>query len=178
MLRKGNRLKIVTAKDNFFSEIIPTTTNVLTTICAFNADIKSVEEFEYKSGSFDTTKCLDITGTLGFSSSTELIGSILMTFQLGVALEVIGGMYGFSQEEAKSDVEDGVSEFMNIVTGNIKTKLREQGIVLYRSIPNVITGKEIQISVPKLTSRKRIGFESKQGHFFFEIAFKEGLHTT
>ena len=166
-------MKVITAKDSFISEVIPTTTEVLTTMCGFNADIKRVEELGHGTGSLDTTSCLDITGMLGFSASTELVGSILMTFRLEVALAIVGGMLGCSREEAKYDVIDGMGEFVNIVTGSIKTKLQVHDIDLHRSIPNIVTGIGVQISAPESTSRKRIDFESKEGPFFFEVAFKE-----
>lgn len=166
-------MKIITDKDIFFSAIIPTTTEVLATRYSVNADIKCVEDFEHKSDSRDTIRCLDITGMLGFSASNALVGSILMTFQLDVALAIVGGMLGCSREEAKHDVTDGIGEFVNIITGNIQVKLREQGIEFSRSIPNIVTGRGAHISTPASTSKRRIEFESAQGRFFFEIAFKE-----
>ncbi len=166
-------MKVITGKDSFFSAIIPTTTEVLSTMCSVNADIKNVEEIGPESGSLDTTCCLDITGMLGFSASNELVGSILITFQLDVALAIVGGMHGCSREEAKTDVIDGISELVHIITGSIKTKLQEQAIDLHCSIPNIVTGIDVQISVPASTIRKRINFKSAEGDFFFEIVFKE-----
>ncbi len=166
-------MHVIAAKDIFISEIITCTTEVLASMCSLNAVVKNVEELDHASSSLDITSCLDITGMLGFSGSKELMGSILMTFRLDVALAIVAGMLGCTREEAKYDVIDGIGELVNMVTGGAKTKLQEQGTDLHRSIPNIVTGIGVQITAPASTSRRRIDLESDSGPFFVEIAFKE-----
>lgn len=159
--------------DTFISEIVTSTTEVLASMCSLKAVVKNVEELDHVSGSLDITSCLDITGMVGFSGSKELLGSILMTFRLDVALAIVVGMLGCTRDEAKYDVIDGIAEIVNMVTGDAKTKLQKQGIDLRRSIPNIVTGIGVQITAPASTSRRRIDFESDSGPLFVEIAFKE-----
>lgn len=160
-------------EDILIPEITSATTKILASITDIDIEVVNVKQLDHTTGSIDVTKCMEITGMLGFSSGNTLRGSLLMTFTEPIALKIVGGMLGIELEEFDSDVTDGVGEFINMVAGGTKTRLQANGVDFERSIPNIVTGKGVQISAPASTFRSRVTFDSSVGPFFMEVSYKQ-----
>jgi chemotaxis protein CheX len=111
----------------------------------------------------------DIAAVIGITSP-GFTGSIAICFPEKIFLVLMGNMLGETYTEITKDLEDGVAELLNIIFGQAKKELNENGHSIEKAIPTIIRGNGL--SVKHLTPRPTIllPFETDKGNFHIEIA--------
>ncbi len=71
------------------------------------------------------------------------------------------------------DVEDAVGELTNIICGDARARLREEGFSLRAGIPNIVSGEGHRIEHVEEGPRLTVPFETPCGPFFIEVVMCE-----
>ena len=114
---------------------------------------------------------LEISGIIGLSGSVK--GSAVISFPKSIALAVASAMFIEELSELNDDVKDGSGEFTNIVVGNARNQLVDQGLDVTMSTPTIIIGKAHQISHPQSIPFLVIPFKTDLGNSQINVAVKE-----
>ena len=115
-----------------------------------------------------------IAGVIGITS-TAFNGNIVLCFPEQVFLGLISKMLGEDFKEITSELQDGASELLNIIFGQAKTLLNNQGYTIEKAIPSVIRGKQL---ITSAHSRNRVivlPFNTEFGEFCVEICSDSSL---
>jgi chemotaxis protein CheX len=114
----------------------------------------------------------DITGIVGLTGPVN--GSIAVSFSEAAILQVVSNMFGENFKEINEEVRDAVGELSNMICGDARRMLADQGHQFQGAIPTVIDGKNHKISHsfpgPSLVIPFTIGDGSS---FFVEVCFVE-----
>jgi len=121
----------------------------------------------YRKGSRD--KFLgDISGVIGLVSEA-FTGSVVISFPAPTFLQIMSRMLGEEFKEITKEIEDGAGELTNIIFGQAKIVLNEQGYGIKTALPSVITGNNHSILQMSNGPRVVIPFDTDIGPFFVEI---------
>jgi len=110
----------------------------------------------------------DVSGIIGISG--DALGSIALSFPRLVALRVVTKILGTTVKIIGPEVSDAVGELTNIVAGNAKKDLGDLHISI--SLPNVIIGKQHQISNPRGAQSFIVPFKCELGGLALDICLK------
>lgn len=102
-------------------------------------------------------------------SSNVFNGTITLCFPKEVFLKIMEKMLGEPYTEITPEVRDGAGELLNIIFGQAKTVLSDQGYKVDKAIPNVFTGEGIATAVLSSSPVIVIPFVSDVGEFQIEI---------
>ena len=87
----------------------------------------------------------DVIGVMGMSGNVGLTSTV--AFPSTLATTIVSLMCGYEEEElSRDDVDDGISEFLNMVCGNSKTWLNQGGYGFELSVPTVIRAADYRIA--------------------------------
>ena len=112
----------------------------------------------------------DVSGLIGMVGS-NIAGSMSITFEEGLALQVMEGMLGERPDELDDEVNDMVGEITNMVAGGAKKELAKKGYDVGMATPVVVSGKEHTIN-HKVSGHKMIlPFKAEGGKAYIEICF-------
>lgn len=84
----------------------------------------------------DANATYDVSGIIGFSG--EIIGSVVVSFQMEAAQKLVGALVGMDVDSTSSDFVDAVGEIANMIAGSAKKDLGKNANI---AIPTVIIGK-------------------------------------
>ncbi|MEF2146426.1 MAG: chemotaxis protein CheX [Desulfovibrionaceae bacterium] len=112
----------------------------------------------------------DVTGLVGFTG--EKNGSISITFTKGLAVTIVKNMLGEDVQDILEDVKDAVGEIVNMVSGQARAGLAQQGYVFQGSTPTVILGDNHTISHVTTETIMAIPFTAANGRFTIEFCFQ------
>jgi chemotaxis protein CheX len=114
----------------------------------------------------------DISGVIGMVGPA-VQGSLSITFDEELALELMEKMLGERAPELNHEVADMVGEITNMICGGAKKELSEKGYEFQMATPAVITGKKHtinhQVDGPKII----MPFKSETGKAYLEICFNK-----
>lgn len=110
----------------------------------------------------------DVSGIIGLTG--DAVGSIAISFPKITALKAVSRFMGMDIKIIGQDLIDAVGELANIIAGNAKKDLTNMNVSI--SLPNVVVGKDLQISSPKEAQNIAIPFSSEVGDFMLEISLK------
>jgi chemotaxis protein CheX len=114
----------------------------------------------------------DVTGIVGLTGPVK--GSVAVSFSEAAILRVVSNMFGEEFTTINREVEDAVGELSNMICGDARRALGDQGYQFQASIPAVITGAghKITHSVPgpSIVIPFTIDGEHK---FFVEACFED-----
>ncbi len=128
---------------NFFKPFVDGAKHTLKLQCSLDAKpCKPFYKPEKSDGGANVIQ-YDIAGIIGLTSTT-FTGSIALCFPKTVFLEIMGKMLGENFSEITDELSDGAAELLNIIFGQAKAVLNEQGHSLEKAIPTVIRGTNIQ----------------------------------
>jgi len=114
----------------------------------------------------------DVTGITGFSGDVE--GSLSITFSADCIKGIISNMFGDHVEEINQEVEDAVGEITNMICGDARRQLSENGgYKLTATIPTVISGLRHTVKHISDGPFLAIPFETDAGSFAVEVCFKQ-----
>ncbi len=113
----------------------------------------------------------DVTGIIGITG--EVNGSISVTFDEGSILQIVSNMFGEDMKELNSEIADAVGEISNMISGQARKELEEDGKNFQAAIPSVITGKNHVIRHITNGPRVAIPFTTDDGSFTIEVCFEK-----
>jgi len=113
----------------------------------------------------------DVTGIIGITG--QATGSLSITFSQRCIENVVGNMFGEKIEGITDEVRDAVGEITNMISGDARRKLDEQGFNLKASIPTVISGSGHIIKHISPGPCVAIPFETDSGSFVVEVSLEE-----
>jgi len=87
----------------------------------------------------------DVSGLIGMVSE-QAKGSLSITFEGPLALEVMQKMLGEAPDSINEEVTDMVGEITNMVTGGAKNMLQDKGYDFSMATPMVVSGKDHTIN--------------------------------
>jgi len=119
----------------------------------------------------------DISGVIGIMGQT-LEGSVAITFHEDLARRVVSAMLGQSPDELSgTDLNDGVGEIVNMISGNAKTLLSGEGLSFDLALPTIVSGRGHEVAHRPGTPCLVIVFETDKGEpFALQVAV--GTHQT
>lgn len=79
----------------------------------------------------------DVSGVIGFSG--EVVGSVVVSFQLKTAQQLVNGLVGMEVDPNGPDFIDAIGELANMIAGNAKKDL---GLNASIAVPTVIIGRD------------------------------------
>jgi len=143
---------------------INATSNVLETM-AF-VEVKAGDPYLKK----DNVAKGDVTGVIGLTGVAN--GTISVTFQEECILNIVSSMFGEKMEELNNEIADAVGELTNMISGQARKELEEQGKIFKAAIPSVVTGKNHSITHYTDGPRIAIPFFVGEGSFTIEVCFE------
>ncbi|MDX1536766.1 chemotaxis protein CheX [Arsukibacterium sp.] len=112
----------------------------------------------------------DVSGLIGMVG-TDIKGSFSVSFEEGLALEVMYRMLGEKPKTINADVTDMVGEITNMVTGGAKRILGDKGYEFSMATPIVVSGKAHTITHKCEGPTILMPFDSEFGKVHIEVSF-------
>lgn len=113
-----------------------------------------------------------IAGVIGITSNT-FNGTITLCFPEVVFLGAMSAMLGETFKEITDDLQDGVAELLNIIFGQAKIVLNQQGYSIQKAIPTVVRGTNLSTRAMSHSLVMVLPFKTELGEFFIEICSEE-----
>ncbi|HEY3399828.1 MAG TPA: chemotaxis protein CheX [Geothrix sp.] len=119
----------------------------------------------------DLITTYDISAIIGITGDTS--GSIILSFPTPLACRVASNMLQEEVTVMDRSVEDAIGEIGNIVVGDARRLLIQDGFSLSISVPTVVVGKGHKISRTGDVPCIAIPFKTKFGEFEVNVGLKE-----
>jgi chemotaxis protein CheX len=117
----------------YINPFLSATVNVLKTM-AF-VDVYPDKPFLKK----DQVATGDVSGIIGLTG--EATGSLSVTFNFNLIQRIMSNMLGEEVQEVTNDVRDAVGELTNMISGDARRMLQQEGLQLSAAIPTIVAGK-------------------------------------
>ncbi len=108
-----------------------------------------------------------ITGLIGLAGTHKGILGIHTPYP--VAMAITSSFLGMDVAEINEDVHDAVGELANMLGGNVKSILSDNGRDIDLSLPSTIAGSEYNFQSDKEVDTVIILFDTGQGEFMVEL---------
>jgi len=102
----------------------------------------------------------------------EKRGTISVSFTIECATALVRGMLGDDIHDLETDMQDAVGEVVNMVSGQTRSILAEQGMLLHGSTPSIIAGKEHTIRHMSSSQPMALPFSTDAGEFTVEFCLE------
>lgn len=112
----------------------------------------------------------DVSGLIGMIGP-QVKGSLSITFDESLALEIMQRMLGEKPASVNAEVTDMVGEITNMVAGSAKNELGDKGFEFGMATPVVVSGKSHTISHQVDGPKMILPFTSDAGNASLEICF-------
>lgn len=112
----------------------------------------------------------DVTGVIGITGESN--GTIAVTFEEVTILKIVSNMFGEEMKELNNEVADAVGELTNMISGQARRELEENGKVFEAAIPSVVSGKNHQITHYTDGPKIAIPFITEGGRFTIEVCLE------
>jgi chemotaxis protein CheX len=112
----------------------------------------------------------DVTGVIGITGESN--GTIAVTFEEVTILKIVSNMFGEEMKELNNEVADAVGELTNMISGQARRELEENGKIFEAAIPSVVSGKNHQITHYTDGPKIAIPFTSEGGTFTIEVCLE------
>ncbi len=149
----------------FINPFLTATVNVLKTM-AF-VEPKPGKPFIKK----DKIALGDVTGIIGLSG--DVTGTLSITFEENTIKHILSNMFGEEVKEINDEVRDGVGELTNMICGDARKMLQQQGINIKAAIPSIVSGKNHTIQHITAGPVIALPFTTEAGKFVVEFTFKK-----
>ncbi|RTR35062.1 chemotaxis protein CheX [Shewanella canadensis] len=113
----------------------------------------------------------DVSGLIGMVGP-QTKGSLSITFEQGLILEIMQNMLGENPGEINDEITDLVGEITNMVTGGAKNILGDKGYEFEMATPVVVSGLGHRISHKANGKKIIMPFASPHGTAYIEICFE------
>jgi chemotaxis protein CheX len=118
----------------------------------------------------DSTARGDVSGLIGMVGD-NIKGSMAITFEEGLALDIMQGMLGERPDSLNDEVSDMVGEITNMVAGGAKMHLAEKGYDIGMATPMVVSGANHTINHKVSGPKMIMPFKGEGGKAHIEICF-------
>ncbi len=112
-----------------------------------------------------------ISGVIGLAGTHK--GVLAIHIPNKVAMAITGSFLGMDVDEINEDVEDAVGELANMLGGNVKSILSENGRDINLSLPTTIKGRQYDFQPTKDAERIIIPFHCDAGEFAIELQLEK-----
>lgn len=112
-----------------------------------------------------------ISGVIGLAGTHK--GVLAIHLPSTVAMGITSSFLGMDVDEVNEDVEDAVGELANMLGGNLKTILSENGRDIDLSLPTTISGKEYEFQSNRNADTERIQLKCDAGDFSIELQLEQ-----
>ena len=150
---------------NFINPFIEATQLVLTTFGSLK-EIKPLKPYLLKKGD---KLGVEISGVIPMVSPL-FKGNLAVGFPKTTFIAVASALLGETHTEISTQIEDAAAELANIIYGQTKTKLNENGYELGLARPSIVRGHDHSISPPDGQFTIVVPFESSAGPFYIQIS--------
>lgn len=113
----------------------------------------------------------DVSAIIGITGAAQ--GSMALTFTESCIKAIVSNLFGSPVTELDGEVKDAVGELTNMICGDARRRLAEDGISLQAGIPTVVAGKNHSITHISSGPRLAVPFETPSGKFVVEVAFNK-----
>lgn len=113
----------------------------------------------------------DVTGVIGLTGKAR--GTVSVSFTEKCILAVVSSMFSEPFTELNEEIRDAVGEISNMISGQARRKLEEEGLSLSAAIPTVVMGKNHSLSHFTTYPVIAIPFTTEAGEFTIEVSFEE-----
>ena len=110
----------------------------------------------------------DVSGVIGIVSDS-FNGSVVISFPEKTFLSIMSRMLGEEYKEINQEIIDGAGEITNMIFGQAKIVLNDQGYGIKTALPSVISGKNHSLQGVTKGAIVVVPFTSGAGEFFVEI---------
>lgn len=143
-------------------------------ILALTNVLKTMAQVELKPGKpakkLDAKAFGDVSGLIGMVGN-KVKGSLSITFDESLALEIMENMLGEKPDGIDDEVTDMVGEIANMICGGAKRDLSEKGYEFGMASPIVVSGKHHTISHQVDGPKMIMPFSHAAGNAYLEICF-------
>lgn len=146
----------------FINPFVLSVCNTFETMCATTVNVGKPQIKEGNS------PCTDVSGVIGFSG--DAAGSVVMHFTFETASKIATAFAGIEIGPDHPDFADAIGELTNMVAGGAKSKF--EGLDISISLPNVIVGKNHNVSASRNSPRIIIPCATSLGSFKLEIGME------
>ncbi len=113
----------------------------------------------------------DIIGVMGISGNTT--GTTILAFPSDIAETIVSMMTGYEPEElSESDINDGVTEALNMICGNSKAIVADTEYSFSLSLPTIISSSEYKIGYHHDADISCVRFNALGSSFYLYITVK------
>jgi|TARA_R110000868_G_scaffold186445_3_gene428891 chemotaxis protein CheX len=114
----------------------------------------------------------EISGLIGMVGD-NIQGSMSISFEEGLVLEIMQKMLGEKPESIDSDVQDMVGEITNMICGGAKNELGQKGYDFGMATPMVVSGKNHTIKHQVDGKKMVMPFSHDSGKLYLEMCFNK-----
>jgi chemotaxis protein CheX len=114
----------------------------------------------------------DISGLIGMVGD-KIQGSMSISFDEGLVLEVMDKMLGEKTDVINSDIQDMVGEITNMICGGAKNELDQKGYDFGMATPVVVSGKNHTINHQVDGKKMVMPFSHASGNLYLEMCFNK-----
>ena len=86
----------------------------------------------------------DVTGVIGFTGDRE--GTMTVSMSTSTALTIYSRLFNEQYSKITPEIIDAVGELTNIISGQARKELENQGLHVVAYVPIVFSGKGVKIS--------------------------------
>ncbi|MBG0789389.1 MAG: chemotaxis protein CheX [Desulfovibrionaceae bacterium] len=112
----------------------------------------------------------DVTGIIGITGYSK--GTMSITLEKDVILKIVNNMLFEDYSEINDDICDAVGELTNMISGQARARLSEQGKNFEASTPTIFSGRGVEIKHVSKAPVLSIPFTTAEGRFVVEVAFE------
>ena len=110
----------------------------------------------------------DVTGLIGITGYAE--GVISLTLEEKCILNIVSNMLGETFSRINDEIADAVGELTNMIAGQARAHLANEGMKFQASTPSVIIGKNHTLTHISRAPILAIPFETSAGNLIVEIS--------
>jgi chemotaxis protein CheX len=114
----------------------------------------------------------DISGLIGMVGE-NMKGSLSISFEEGLVLEIMHKMLGEKPNKINADVKDMVGEITNMICGGAKNELSQKGFEFGMATPMVVSGKNHTVDHQVDGKKLILPFSHASGNLYLEMCFNE-----
>ncbi len=112
----------------------------------------------------------DVSGIIGITG--DVTGSLSVSFSFGLIKKIMKNMLQEELTDITEDARDAVGEITNMICGDARRMLEENGLKLSAAIPTIIAGRKHTIKHAVSGPIIVIPFEEKSGIAVVEVSMK------
>jgi CheY-specific phosphatase CheX len=116
-----------------------------------------------------------VVGSVSFAG--KVMGNISIQVDLGFARVMTAAMLGMELDEVtgEDDVNDVIGEMSNMVGGDLKSRLCDNGLHCDLSIPSITIGNSFRIECRDWEKHEQVAFRHEQHAGMVEVCIKNAI---